>query len=65
MLDHTFFYSGPLGNTLSDKGKKVSVCVWAPTAQQVELLLWDEPRGGDAQVCSMTQGPQGEWSYEV
>lgn len=34
-------------------------------ALQVELLLWDGPRGGHAEVLPMQRGDAGSWSVEV
>ena len=33
--------------------------------QQVELLLWDGPRGGEAEVLPLSEGDCGQWSIEV
>lgn len=65
MLDHAYYYSGPLGNKLDDRGNKVSICVWAPTAQHVQLLLWEGPHGGTPQEVGMAEGSHGEWSCQV
>ena len=32
---------------------------------QVELLLWDGPRGGHAEVLPMQRGDAGSWSVKV
>jgi len=72
VLDECFFYDGPLGARVGAEG--VDVALWAPTAQRVELLLWDGPRGGEAQVLPMEDdmlkgvwhltGPASwEWKY--
>ena len=34
-------------------------------ALQVELLLWDGPRGGHAEVLPMQRGDAGTWSAKV
>jgi Carbohydrate-binding module 48 (Isoamylase N-terminal domain) len=63
ILDELCTYDGPLGAEAGDDG--VRVRVWAPTAQRVELLLYDAPRGGDARVVAMVPQPRGAWSAEV
>ncbi|KAK9903518.1 hypothetical protein WJX75_007894 [Coccomyxa subellipsoidea] len=60
VLDELCFYDGPLGATLTQDS--VQLTVWAPTAQQMELLLWDGPRGGQAQVLPMSAGTSGTWT---
>jgi hypothetical protein len=37
--------------------------VWAPTAQQVELLHYQELRGGEADVLPMSRNSKGVWQY--
>jgi hypothetical protein len=32
---------------------------------QVELLLWDGPRGGQTEVLPMAEGECGQWSIQV
>jgi pullulanase len=56
----------------ADGGRVPTVTVWAPTAQRVELLLWDElpPPGrqdawtpsGEPQVVPMAREDDGTWS---
>jgi len=43
-------------------GKHV-ISVWAPTAHIVELLHWEQLRGGEPTVFAMTRSAQGVWSY--
>lgn len=63
MLDDLFYSSAPLGAQLG--ADAVSLHVWAPTAQNVELLLYSDARGGEAQVVQMQEGEQGVWSAMV
>jgi len=64
VLDSLFYFDGELGPQVSDES--VSTHVWAPTAQNVELLLYDnsdqiEP----TQFLPMTEDAQtGVWSAE-
>jgi pullulanase len=60
VLDELFFYDGPLGVEWS--GERPSIAVWAPTASQVNLVLFSEPRGDKGrQVVPMLE-EQGVWS---
>ena len=63
LLDDRFLYAGPLGAAIKPRG--VDVVLWAPTARGVELLLYDGPRGGRAEVHAMREGDRGEWSCRV
>jgi pullulanase-type alpha-1,6-glucosidase len=40
------------------------VALWAPTAQQVELLVHEGPRGGSPRVVQMTRSDCGVWQAE-
>mmetsp|Transcript_1676 Transcript_1676/g.4831 ORF Transcript_1676/g.4831 Transcript_1676/m.4831 type:complete len:1182 (+) Transcript_1676:338-3883(+) len=72
VIDQLFVYDGPLGSKVTGNG--VSLAVWAPTAQLVELLLWGCPEGGEVEVVAMdldaahgvwkASGPASwEWKY--
>ncbi len=64
VLDSLFYFDGELGPLVTDES--VSAHVWAPTAQNVELLLFEnsdqiEP----TQILPMTEDAQtGVWSAE-
>eukprot|EP00884_Botryococcus_braunii_P013168 jgi/Botrbrau1/21852/Bobra.0190s0065.1 len=62
-LDQLKMHNGPLGAHVTEEG--VGIHVWAPTAQSVELLLWEGPRGGEPLVVPMTEDSQGTWSAQV
>lgn len=51
-----FFFDGKLGDTDG------TVTVWAPTAQAMELLKFEAPEGGEAEVFQMQRGPKGTWT---
>jgi pullulanase len=59
-LDALCAYDGPLGATRA--GADVTLRVWAPTAQRVQLLLFDAPEGGSAEVRDMHEGARGVWA---
>mmetsp|Transcript_9644 Transcript_9644/g.35336 ORF Transcript_9644/g.35336 Transcript_9644/m.35336 type:complete len:1115 (+) Transcript_9644:143-3487(+) len=55
VLDEAFAYDGPLGAEFKDS--EVDLRVWAPTAQSVNLLLFDspDPRTSPVEVLAMTK----------
>jgi len=59
LLDELFAYDGPLGCALGVS--EVAVAVWAPTSQEVELLLFEGPRGGEPVAHAMERGDDGVW----
>ena len=38
--------------------------MWAPTAQRVQLLLFDSPRGGEPVVHAMQRNGKGAWQTD-
>ncbi len=65
VLDDLFFFDGQLGPVVS--GDDASAHVWAPTAQNVELLLFEDSTATEpSQVIAMTlDGQSGVWSAEA
>ena len=67
-IDDLCAYDGPLGAELPGCGARpgggVTLRVWAPTAQRVRLLLWDQPQGGEPLVVDMASvaGGPGVWT---
>lgn len=62
-LDALYPYDGPLGVTVD--GGVPTLRVWAPTAQQVRLHLFDDSRADNAQILPMTwDAASGVWSLE-
>lgn len=60
VLDDLFFYSGPLGASYSLAG--ITLRLWAPTAQSVDLLLFDTSTAAwPVQTIVMTEAA-GVWS---
>lgn len=50
----------PLGCLFQADGS-VALRVWAPTAQRVELLLYDAPHGGDSVAVASIRSERGVW----
>lgn len=53
VLDDLYANGEPLGATFA--GSVPSLALWAPTAQAVRLRLYDQPRGGTAQLVAMAR----------
>jgi hypothetical protein len=72
LLDELFYYDDPLGPRVGRDG--VDITLWAPTAQNVEVLLYEKAKGGEPEVLAMQpeklkgvwqlSGPTSwEWKY--
>ncbi|KAL6752790.1 glycoside hydrolase superfamily [Haematococcus lacustris] len=67
-LDAHFSYDGPLGVSQDPTTGQITVAVWAPTAQSLELLQWAGPRGSEQpRVQAMQRGALGPgvWSCSL
>ncbi len=63
VLDDLFFYNGTLGCTYSTGG--ITACLWAPTAQSVDLLVFNtDSAEWPVQTIAMTESA-GVWSAAV
>ena len=59
-----YHYSGPLGTTCGERG--TAFRLWAPTAETVELRLYQEGKDTPAfSVLPMAAKEQGLWAYET
>lgn len=63
VLDSLFTYDGPLGCHITPQG--VSCHLWAPTAQSVDLVVYEGAWGGVLQEAPMQQDNRGAWHVEV
>ncbi|DBA74854.1 TPA: cytochrome c oxidase subunit 1 [Trebouxia sp. C0005] len=61
ILDDLFFYDGLLGAHLGPQG--VAISLWAPTAQQVDLLVFDGPNDDQAFYEEHMTLHKGVWSH--
>ncbi|KAL3700593.1 hypothetical protein R1sor_018615 [Riccia sorocarpa] len=62
VLDELFAYDGPLGASVMER--KVTLHVWAPTAQNVRLMLYHSPSGGEPFEVLQMQENKGIWGLE-
>ncbi|KAL8052039.1 hypothetical protein ABFX02_06G187100 [Erythranthe guttata] len=60
ILDELFYYSGPLGAVFSSED--VSLYLWAPTAQKVNVLIYGEGESGDHLEVVPLEESNGVWS---
>ncbi|KAI7749860.1 hypothetical protein M8C21_027525 [Ambrosia artemisiifolia] len=60
VIDDIFSYTGPLGAIFSND--VVSLYLWAPTAQDVRALIYNEPFGGEAMEVVQLKEFNGVWS---
>lgn len=66
MKDELYSYDGKLGAFLSDDEKAVSFYIWAPSADSVNVLLFDKnDHNLLVDTYKMTKGTKGEWSCNV
>ncbi|DBA89443.1 TPA: hypothetical protein ACH3X1_004075 [Trebouxia sp. C0004] len=63
VLDDLFFYEGLLGAHLGPQG--VDISLWAPTAQQVDLLVFDGLKDDQAMSEEHMTLHKGVWSHQV
>jgi len=59
VLDDLFEYDGALGALVTPSG--ITLRLWAPTAQQVDLFLFDDAISTRCHSVPMQRGPQGTW----
>ncbi|PIN04745.1 1,4-alpha-glucan branching enzyme/starch branching enzyme II [Handroanthus impetiginosus] len=62
VLDELFCYHGPLGAIFSSEA--VSLYLWAPTAQDVKVLIYREPESGDPFEVVQLKESNGVWSVK-
>ena len=60
VLDALYAYDGPLGVTW--QGSAPTLRLWAPTAQDVKLRVYDAPTGEAYRTVTMTRDARGVWS---
>ena len=62
VLDDLFATEAPLGVTYTGDAPRLNV--WAPTAQEVALRLYDVPHGGEAYRLAMDCDERGVWTIQ-
>ena len=65
LLDQLAAYEGPLGLEVGAGARQVQFRVWSPSAQQVELVLYDK-KDADLELATIPMQPssQGVWLLE-
>ena len=63
VLDDLFYFDGRLGAHFADDA--VRFRLWAPTAQKVQLLVYDDPNGTVPTIYPMIQKDRGVWETQA
>ncbi|MGT2888329.1 pullulanase [Streptococcus didelphis] len=64
--DALYAYDGPLGARLSENGQEVDVTLWSPSAEKVDLIIYDKTDQDHVLAkAAMTKGDKGEWSIKL
>ncbi|MBM7584128.1 pullulanase [Bacillus pakistanensis] len=62
-FDEMFYYDGKLGNEYTEK--KTNFRVWAPTAQEAKLVLYDSWEEELGEEIEMAKGENGTWTHTL
>jgi pullulanase len=63
VLDDLFYFDGQLGANFADGAVQFSL--WAPTAQKVQLFVYDDPNGTVPTIYPMIQKDRGVWETKA
>ncbi|KAL9992387.1 putative limit dextrinase [Helianthus debilis subsp. tardiflorus] len=63
VIDDFFSYTGPLGAVFSNEA--INLYLWAPTAQDVSVFIYNEPSGGEIALVAQLKESNGVWSGNV
>jgi pullulanase len=63
VLDDLFYFDGRLGAHFTDSA--VRFRLWAPTAQKVQLFVYDDPNGIVPTIYPMVQKDRGVWETKA
>ena len=63
VLDDLFYFDGRLGAHFADDA--VRFRLWAPTAQKVQLFVYDDPNGTVPTIYPMVQKDRGVWETQA
>ncbi|WP_034907443.1 alpha-amylase family glycosyl hydrolase [Eremococcus coleocola] len=65
VIDEAYHYTGPLGAQVDQEGQWIFT-LWAPTAEQVKLYLYDQGTDSAAVYsCDLKKSDQGQWQVQV
>lgn len=66
LKDAFYSYDGELGARVSQAGKQVDVTLWAPSADKVELVVYDKNHQETVVgTVPLTKGIRGEWTGQL
>ncbi|MBJ6746090.1 pullulanase [Streptococcus sp. 121] len=66
LKDQLYGYQGELGARVSEQGRVVDLTLWSPSAEQVDLVLYDK-RDPNRVVGTLplTRGDRGQWDLQL
>lgn len=66
LKDQLYGYQGELGARVSEQGRVVDLTLWSPSAEQVDLVLYDK-RDPNRVVGTLplTRGDKGQWDLQL
>lgn len=66
LKDKLYAYDGELGARLSEDGSQVSLALWAPSAEQVKVIIYDKnDQSKLIGEASLTKGDKGVWTARL
>ena len=66
LKDALYSYDGELGARLEEQGSKATVTLWSPSADQVDIIIYD--KDNQDQIVAerpLTKGQRGTWTAEL
>lgn len=66
LKDQLYGYQGELGARVSEQGRVVDLTLWSPSAEQVDLVLYDklDPNRVVGKL-PLTRGDKGQWNLQL
>lgn len=66
LKDQLYGYQGELGARVSEQGQVVDLTLWSPSAEQVDLVLYDKfDPNYVVGTLPLTRGDQGQWALQL
>ncbi|MBG9367649.1 pullulanase [Streptococcus sp. NLN64] len=66
LKDQLYGYQGELGARVSEQGRVVDLTLWSPSAEQVDLVLYDKlDPNRVVSTLPLTRGDRGQWDLQL
>lgn len=66
LKDQLYGYQGELGARVSEQGRVVNLTLWSPSAEQVDLVLYDKlDPNRVVGTLPLTRGDRGQWDLQL